>query len=423
MKNNPKDNKTLAILGIVLVFVLLIGMVLLSFFSRNNEAPAAASSEPVSSSEPVDSKPPEEVEAASFEEILFDTNPTMYGKTDYFSVTRLQKAREMQEGYLKLAPLTDEAGTPQTYFTGHQIYLSETTGEQYIISGETLLPVSFTGDDNAFGFLREEETGRRIHLFGNSYDLQAFLDSWDAGQRVLAGETTADEGSIIFDGCLTDSTYTQKEGELFVNLAELTPLLTDFSYYDETMGYMDVYVNDCTFVRIPTAMANEMLQESLGVVTDQFRFQSWNGEDFECWGPVLDAVEPLISIRDASMMFGWKMYTNGSVLSIVTDPLNATNLAATRASGDMGLRIVIETNDAGEKVMRAYNDAGELVWEKPFDESMVDAIEEQNSQSSPQQILEDAGLDTDLEDYINDPQMLESLKESLEEASKLQDET
>lgn len=411
-----KKKNILAMLGIALIVVLVIVLAVISFFfGKENGEPASSSETTASSSESSSNSVEATPDNNVFEEIVFDTEPTMCGRSDYFEVTRIQKIKEMRMDYLDLVPLEDENGLPQKYYLGHQIYLSNTTGEQYIMSGETLLPISFTDDDNGYGYLREEGTARKIHIFGNSYDLEKFLADWDAGQRVLSGETTADEGSIIFDGQLTDYKYVKKGNDIYFNLAEITPLLTDFSYYDETMGYMDVYVNDCTYVRIPTSAANSYLQETMGVVENQFRFKSWNGEDFECWAPVLDAFEPLINIRDASMMFGWRMYTNGEVLSIVTDPLNVTNLAAVRDSGDMGLRIVVEKNDAGESVMRAYNTNGDLVWEKPFDESMVDDIEQQNANSSPQQILDENDIDIQVEDYIDNPQALEDVLNSLEE--------
>ncbi len=84
-----------------------------------------------------------------------------------------------------------------------------------------------------------------------------------------------------------------------------------------------------------------------------------------------------ISIEDASMMFGWKMYTNGTALSIVTDPLNATPLAAIRENGDLGIRIVLNVEDDGLRYICAYDTDGNLMWKKPFDESALS--EEDNS--------------------------------------------
>ena len=144
------------------------------------------------------------------------------------------------------------------------------------------------------------------------------------------------------------------------------------------MGYIDIYVNDFCTVRIPTTAVNPMMSKTYGIVGSSFEFKSWNGEKFTTWGPVLDALHPEISIEDASMMFGWKMYTNGTALSIVTDPLNVTPLAAITENGDLGVRIVLEAGDDNVRYICAYDTAGNLMWKKNFDES---AIPEEESSS------------------------------------------
>lgn len=310
-------------------------------------------------------------EKTAFEEIIFDTEPTMYGKTDYFSIQSGIDIKEMNMDYLKLEPLLDETGNPIKYYLGHQIYKSQENGEEYIISGNAILPISFVADYEGNGYLREEGTGKKIHMFGNMSDLENFQDNWDAGQRILSGKTIAPENAIIFDGSLTPYTFTRQNGTIYFDLSEIAPLASEFTCYEETMGYIDVYVNDFSIVRIPTTAVNPMMSESLGVLGNSFRFSSWNGEKFTTWATVLDAIKPEISIEEASMMFGWKMYTNGTALSIVTDPLNATPLAAIRESGNTGIKVVIETSDDGNRYIRAYDSSGNIMWEKPFDESAV----------------------------------------------------
>ena len=319
----------------------------------------------------------DEPETRQFEEILFDTTPSMYGKTDYFSI---QIGKDLKEGsmeYLQLEPLVNDDGIPRKYYLGHQIYKSKTSGEEYILSGNFVMAISFNPDTTGNGYVREEETGKRIHMFGNTSDLQNFQDNWDAGQRILSGKTEAPENAIIFDGVLTPYTFERENGTMYFDISELAPYISPEIYYDELMGYIDIYVNDFCTVRIPTTTVNPMMSETYGVVGSNFKFRSWNGEKFTAWGPVLDALHPKISIEDASMMFGWKMYTNGTALSIVTDPLNATPLAAIRENGDLGIRIVLNVEDDGLRYICAYDTDGNLMWKKPFDESALS--EEDNS--------------------------------------------
>ena len=381
-RRTMKKKNTMAVLGIILVLAMVAILTALTYFSikKDAEAPSQSASHGNSNeAESNSSMPAETGEEVSFEEIIFDAQPSMNGKTDYYSIERMKMLKEMRMDYLDLQPVTNIAGEPEQYYLGHQIYISQTNNEKYILSGETVLPISFTDDDNGYGFLRKEETGEKYHLFGNMYDVNAFLKSWEMGQKILSGDAGAEKGTIIFDGCLTDTHFVRKQGTIYFDLSEIAPLLSDYFFYDETLGFMDVYVNDCTFVRIPTSIANPMLSETMRIIGNNFKFKSWNGDAFECWGPVLDAAEPLISVDDANMMFGWKMYTNGTVLSIVSDPLNVTDLVATRESGDLGLRYVIETNDAGEKVVRAYSSYGELVFEEPFDETLATQFESEST--------------------------------------------
>lgn len=387
-----KDKSILMAIGAGCLVVLF--LLILVFTDGKKETADSPSEESVSSSEVVDESQLENPETKSFEEIVFDTTPSMYGKTDYFTIQKGIDIKNLNSDYLQLEPLMDENGNPEKYYLGHQIYRSQTNGEDYIFSGNAILPVSFTADYEGNGYMREETTGKKIHLFGNTSDVETFLDNWDAGQRILSGKTEAEENSIIFDGALTSYKFVEKNGTLYFNLSEIAPLASSFTYYDETMGYIDVYVNDFCNVRVPTTAANPMMQKSLGVQGDNFKFLSWNGEEFEAWGPVLDAIEPEISIDDASMMFGWKMYTNGTALSIVTDPLNVTSLAAIRDKGNVGIKVVLEYGDDGQRYLCAYDSSGQQLWKKLFDESQVGVEDPEVTASTSQLDTEESSQST-----------------------------
>lgn len=366
----------IAILAAIVLVIFLLVLII------TNKAPVEENSSSVPQESSSSSAEFEEPEEPKFEEIIFNTSPSMYGKTDYFSVQIGKDLKEGDMNYLQLEPLMSEDGSPCIYYLGHQIYKSKTNGEEYIISGNKIMAISFNPDANGNGYVREEGTGKRIHMFGNTSDLQNFQDNWDAGQRILSGKTQAPENAIIFDGVLTQYTFERKNGTMYIDLSELAPYISPEIYYDELMGYIDIYVNDFCTVRIPTTAVNPMMSKTYGVIGDNFEFRSWNGEEFTAWGPVLDALHPEISIEDASMMFGWKMYTNGTALSIITDPLNATPLAAIRESGDLGIRIVLKVEDDGLRYICAYDTAGNLMWKKPFDES---AISEEGAASMVQE--------------------------------------
>lgn len=68
------------------------------------------------------------------------------------------------------------------------------------------------------------------------------------------------------------------------------------------------------------------------------------------------------------LMFGWRMYTDGNVLSIVSDPLNVNDKAIIyNFGGSMGYKIVFEYDENGNAFMNTYDSKGNLISSSPFD--------------------------------------------------------
>ena len=296
---------------------------------------------------------------ATFEKIEFDFQDTMEGRSGFFDLTDFQEGAKRNREELDLVPVTEGRAMS---FSGHQIYRSQTNDREYIISGTIAIPVDSKDDYSGNGFLREENTGRLIRVFGNASEATTFLAQYEAGQRILDGDDESEDGQIIIDGCLTSYTFRRTGDKIYINLEEIAPLVSTMTYYDETMGYLTIYVNDFVSVMLPTTSASSSLKASFDVTGDYFRFRSWNGERFECWVPLLDPLTPDIEISYASQMFGWQFYTNGKAISIVTDPLNVSDLTAIRDLGDSGIAVHMETDSDGKKYACAYDSFGNLVW-------------------------------------------------------------
>ena len=80
-------------------------------------------------------------------------------------------------------------------------------------------------------------------------------------------------------------------------------------------------------------------------------------------------------------MFGWRFYTDGEVLSIVSDPLNVNdNVVIYANGGSMGYQTVLEQDADGRMWMRTYAD-GVLVDEMELTQEMVDAAVTDTEQS------------------------------------------
>lgn len=359
MKRMPDD--TVWIYGAVGIILVLLFLLVNLFLYRDKEEPIVPVSVSESTVESETSSSSNDTNAieTEFEKIEFGLEDTMEGRSGFFDLTEYQEGATKSREALDLVPVTE--GNVRSY-SGHQIYHSQTNDRDYIISGTIPIPVDNKDDYSGNGFLREEDTGKLIHVFGNASDAESFLKQFEEGQKILNGTEESEEGMVIIDGSLTPYSFRRSGSSIYINLEEIVPLVSTMTYYDETMGYMTVYVNDFVSVMLLTNSANESLQATFNTNGRYFQFSSWNGERFECWIPLLDAITPELDIEYASQMFGWQFYTDGKALSIVTDPLNVSDLVAIRDLGDSGITIHMETGEDGKRYACAYDSFGTLVW-------------------------------------------------------------
>lgn len=174
-------------------------------------------------------------------------------------------------------------------------------------------------------------------------------------------------GSIVVDGRLIHSKYTEKDGEIYLNLVDVASATDSSIHYSEEKGYVAVRPNEFVTVQVPTNAANASQNKVFHVSGGKFTFSSWAGDSFSIDNiPVLDYDTTLISAENVSRMFGWRMYTDGDVLSIVSDPLNVTNKTVVYTSDSMGLTSVLEKDEFGNEVVNTYDSNGTLTSSKPF---------------------------------------------------------
>lgn len=236
----------------------------------------------------------------------------------------------------------------------------------FIVSG--MNPIEYV-NGRIFGtdYLREEDSGIRIRTFNNQEEVDCFLQSFASGKRILAGETDADEGAIIVDGCFTGIRYEEKDNILYFNIVDVLKQIVPTIIYVEGSGSLHVFPNEFVTIQIPTDSATYQLKKSLAVSGGKFTFRSWNGDKFEYPATVLNEKDMLMSVQDASVMFGWRMYSNGKVLSIVTDELNVTDKAVAYSfDGDNGYVFRVELGADGNQYVNMYNNRGELITSTPY---------------------------------------------------------
>lgn len=352
----------LAVVGIMAV-----GYIGGGFFNKGKkpteDTPSSAAASSVAESEIQNNAPIEEND--EFKLMEFGDTNTMVGRADYFALGWIADQQNETRDSLKLEKVHTESG-PMKSGTGHQIYKSRDDDQNYIISGYSAMKL-VDGQVLNKTFLREENTGVRIYVMPNQSAETAFQSAWDSGSRILAGKTKAEKDAIIVDGRLIDAKYTEQDGEIYFNLADVAAEVDSSFQYTVQDGKVLIYPNEFCYVEIPTTAADIKQKESFHVVNNTFTFKSWAGEDSFSIddAPVLDQNTLLISAKDASRMLGWRMYTNGSVLSIVSDPLNVSNKTVVYANGSMGIETRVEYVN-GEYVINTYDTTGTLIDTKPL---------------------------------------------------------
>ena len=353
---------------LAVVGVMAVGYIGGNFFNKGKkpteDTPSSAAASSIAESESQSNAPAGENDA-EFKLMEFGDTDTMVGRADYFALGWIADQQNETRDNLKLEKVNTESG-PMKSGTGHQIYKSRDDDQDYIISGYSAMKL-VDGQVLNKTFLREENTGVRIYVMPNQSAETAFQNAWGSGSRILTGKTMAEKDAIIVDGRLIDAKYTEQDGEIYFNLADVAAEVDSSFQYTVQDGKVLIYPNEFCYVEIPTTAADIKQKESFHVVNNTFTFKSWAGEDSFTIddAPVLDQNTLLISARDASRMLGWRMYTNGSVLSIVSDPLNVSNKTVVYVNGSMGIETRVEYVN-GEYVINTYDTTGTLIDTKPL---------------------------------------------------------
>ncbi len=311
-------------------------------------------------------------ETPGFVQLYGDDTETMVGRGDYENLAFFKESGRSFIESLDLEEMQVTGGA-RTLATGHKVYYSPVSDKEYIISGYTPLYL-VNGVPVDRGFLREEETGVRIRTFLSQGEMEGFLSRWESGQRILSGATHGDEGMIIIDGALTDLSFTRQGEDMMFSLYDVAMEICKGTYMPSDRSYISIRPNEFNSINVPTDAANSVIKESYGVVGDTFRFQSWEGEKFTLKATVLNNETMLISAHDASRMFGWRMYTDGKTLHIVSDPLNVSNKVAVYAGNRAGSLITkLEIRENGEMFANTYDSNGNLIQSIPISQEDIDA--------------------------------------------------
>ncbi|MEG1640645.1 MAG: hypothetical protein RR415_12745 [Ruthenibacterium sp.] len=237
--------------------------------------------------------------------------------------TTVRERRQIDRS--KLNALVDDNGEGIKTASGHQIYQYEINDEtsQVILSGYRPVTVQNARitDTVALQTLRKEDTCDRVYLFHNKDAFEAKQKSWDEGAALLKDEAIPDGRFIIVNGCLISDieTVTDDEGSLCVPIRSIATRCVPPSVYDDVYLFLTVSASDNNLIQIPSENVDFSVQEYLKVNGDKWTYDcpyypQWSDEF--CI-PVGD--DMLMPVSDVSRIFGWKVYTCGNAVHIVTD--------------------------------------------------------------------------------------------------------
>lgn len=238
---------------------------------------------------------------------------------------RVDTYKKVLEDY-KLQKVRLNDGSTYKASTGHTIYVKagDSTGQQYIVSGVELLPITNGVIDHSSSVMvRKESTGERIRVFATKEEYEAAIANYADGQAILSGEMKAPKNCIILNGALIPHLQyeVRDDGALFIPLADVAEAYDSLSEYYDVEGWLNVAV-DLRHIIIPTEMAPQSVLELYSAEGGKWTYQN---QTAPLWSdvfylPKTSKVE--MPVEDVSRIFGWEFSVGDGVLSIVTDELD-----------------------------------------------------------------------------------------------------
>ncbi len=310
----------------ILVIGFLVFVLLTTFAPKKQES--------VSDSAPQTTSPQENVpvddlgnsEKTGFDEILLpDGTPSMQGVGSYDELSSIKEIFESNKEYLQLSPVVGEGGAPLLFPSGHTIYKSSVNNMSYIVSGYRLICLDAMSPTD-FVFLRDEHTNKRIRVFLTQEKLDEFRANIQTGADILSGATIPEQGTVVLDGEATPLTYRKSGEEYYLDAGVLFEWFADIPLDFEWSPVISLPVSEFVGVEYVTTQIRGMQAVALGYDGVSFDFRSWNGERFNLRLPALRAGSSVMSISTLMQICGWRFFTDGNTLSIVTDEANNTDL-------------------------------------------------------------------------------------------------
>lgn len=324
--------------------------------------------------------------------LLPSQEPTNQGKSNYsqqiYDGTLLQK--DFNKQYVEEVA-TDEYAVPDTKtIFGNQVYKAAGAFESampskkyYQFYGNDVSWCDEDGWTDNIYLVRKEFTGERIYVVRSNQELDEYNEAWDKGQKILNGEETGSNGDIILNGRLLSCKYQLINGEYYIPLKDVGEAFNSEACKidkDNSILYLPVE----TGIGIVTLGVPYTQFGTAGAISTTFTASEITNKDYPEWtdnfhiGATSSCYVPQ---SEVSRYAGWYFYTNGDVLSIVTDDLSVNNNFVLYNQKDRSAKNQVAENGI---IIRSSNqyDPSEIADDEDESESVDDGNMEVDSDTS-----------------------------------------
>lgn len=261
--------------------------------------------------------------------------------------------KDRQESY-NLTPSLSSGGNVELAFGTNPLYTgTDKNGieRQYIISGADVLEYDGTLDPfKTHPILRKEGTSERVYLFDSKEKCDEFLALRKIGKNYLENGSTDSDWKIVLNGEYIPDAFPMidEDGNLNVSIAQLAMAYNPL--FSHVTGDYVYAATDWGLYTIPNDEADPIVKNRIDQYTDENGHTMYLVSDdgfggtSATYGGVAQFPKTKqyywVTPDDLYSILGWKTSIKGRVISIVSDPLDDSDLTAvveTVASGTIDL--------------------------------------------------------------------------------------
>lgn len=209
---------------------------------------------------------------------------------------------------------------------GNTVY-EDKVGRLYVLSGTKPL---FLEKNNipieSIQEVREEGTGRKIDIYKSEQELEESQQRTETGKAILSGRQKGDAGTILLNHQIIEKDKFLVQPQAKTYWVPLEALLEQMSYpYRSSDMGISVFINQQNMMIYSHYYSSA--QDNWAREKAPDGYWSYSGYGHKPWKdhfPVMQKVDN-IYFADAVILnriFGWEVMTNGTCLSIITDPLD-----------------------------------------------------------------------------------------------------